>query len=31
VSHYFSSHSIFHPVNPVHPVKIQFFNCIVPA
>jgi hypothetical protein len=24
-------HPLFHPVNPVNPVKIQFFNCIVPA
>jgi hypothetical protein len=22
---------LFHPVNPVNPVKIQFFDCIVPA
>jgi hypothetical protein len=22
---------LFHPVNPVNPVKIQFLNCIVPA
>jgi len=22
-------HPLFHPVNPVNPVKIQFFNCIV--
>jgi hypothetical protein len=24
-------HPLFHPVNPVNPVKIQFFNCIVPS
>jgi hypothetical protein len=24
-------HPLFHPVNPVNPVKIQFFNCIVPV
>jgi hypothetical protein len=24
-------HPLFHPVNPVNPVKIQVFNCIVPA
>jgi hypothetical protein len=24
-------HPLFNPVNPVNPVKIQFFNCIVPA
>jgi hypothetical protein len=25
------SQPLFHPVNPVNPVKIQFFNCIVPV
>jgi hypothetical protein len=24
-------HPLCHPVNPVNPVKIQFFNCIAPA
>jgi hypothetical protein len=24
-------HPFFHPVNPVNPVKIQFFNRIVPV
>jgi hypothetical protein len=24
-------HPLFHPVNPVHPVEIPFFNCIVPT